>query len=173
MNQSTMNSMISNISKVTLLALLVFGMSGCKLFKKKTGNTEITDNTPDPVEEVVDAPVETEDIPEEPKEELPERNVVEDITLERRLDGYFEAIATASSVGAANNNIREALTQFSTPSAPVLIIFYKGNGQPSYDEPTTIEKYLNYLKDTKNEPARVDEMVLDDNGKVKELVLTR
>ncbi len=52
-------------------------------------------------------------------------------------------------------------------------MIYKEGGKPSYDEPTTIEKYLNYLKDTKNNKAKVEEVVYDANGKIKELVLKK
>ena len=62
---------------------------------------------------------------------------------------------------------------FSNSEAPVLIVIYKEGGKPSYDEPTTIGKYLNYLKDTKNNKARVEEVVYDTNGKIKELVLRK
>lgn len=172
-NQADMNRIIAINCKVILLCVLVFGLSGCKLFKKNKASTTTTTAISEPEDaDNLNTPVVVEE--ETPvKDEVPERNVVEDISLERRIDGYFGAISSASSVNAANNNIQEALSQFSNPSAPVLIIFYKGNGQPSYDEPTTIEKYLNYLKDTKKKPARVEEMVLDERGKIKELVLLR
>ena len=42
-----------------------------------------------------------------------------------------------------------------------------------YDRPTTIEKYLNYLKDRKAYKAEVENIVYDDYGKIKELELRK
>ena len=70
-------------------------------------------------------------------------------------------------------SIEEALSMFSSPDAPLLIVFYEANGKASYDQPTTIEKYLNYLKDTGNASAQVEEIVKDSNGKIKEIVLKK
>ncbi|MEM6737072.1 MAG: nucleoid-structuring protein H-NS [Bacteroidota bacterium] len=95
------------------------------------------------------------------------------LTAEQTLNDYFNAIANASSTSSANSSITEALTLFSSPDAPLLIVFYEANGKASYDEPTTIEKYLNYLKDTKNNSAQVDEIVTDGDGKIKEIVLKK
>ena len=144
-----------------LLAVLMLAFSSCKSKKKLT---EISDA------KVVSLP--PEDVPYDEPEE-PERKAVNEPTRNERLTDYFRAIAGASSVTSANNSIQEALRMFSASSAPVLIIIYSANGQNDYDEPTTIANYLNYLKDTKNAAVMVEEMVLDDNGKIKELVLRK
>ena len=146
------------LSLVILLAMM-FGFSSCKNKKKLT---EISD----PVE------VKEEMAQEEADAEEPEVVVVEP-TKEAKLNNYFGAIAKASSTSSANASINEALSMFSNADAPVLIVIYKEGGKPSYDEPTTIEKYLNYLKDTKNNKAKVEEVVYDANGKIKELVLKK
>jgi hypothetical protein len=42
-----------------------------------------------------------------------------------------------------------------------------------YDEPTTIRKYLEYLKDQKRINTEVKSLVMDDNGKIKEVELAK
>ncbi|MEQ8472386.1 MAG: nucleoid-structuring protein H-NS [Marinoscillum sp.] len=147
-----------------LLLALVVGFSSCKNKKKMS---EVSD---------------TQEIKEQMEEELgdddmtdpePERNAVKEPTKSQKLENYFTAIANSSSATSANGSISEALTMFSSPDAAVLIVIYRGTGNPDYDEPTTIKKYLEYLKDTKNNKAVVEEMVLDDYGKIKELVLKK
>lgn len=90
-----------------------------------------------------------------------------------KLESYFNSIANAPSLTSANNSIREAESMFNSSDAPVLIIFYAAGGKAEYDEPTTINKYLHYLKDTKKSINRVEDYTLDSNGKIKELVLFR
>ena len=90
-----------------------------------------------------------------------------------RLNNFFNGIATASSADAANSQIQQALGLFSSPSAPVLIIIAKSGGMTDYDEPTTINKYLNYLKDQKKKADTIENIVFDDAGKIKELELTK
>lgn len=162
-----MKNQIFNISPLSLVILLamVFGFSSCKNKKKLT---EISD----PVEVQEEIAQEEMEAEEEP-EEVEERVAVKEPTKEARLNNYFGAIASASSISGANASISEAMTMFSNADAPVLIVIYKEGGKPSYDEPTTIEKYLNYLKDTKNNKAKVEEIVYDTNGKIKELVLKK
>ena len=66
-----------------------------------------------------------------------------------RLNTYFASIANSSNATSANKSITEALAMFASPSTPVLIVISEEDGQKDYDRPTTIEKYLNYLKDQK------------------------
>lgn len=150
---------------LTLLIAMVIGFSSCKN-KKQIANMSNT--------EEIKAEIEAEEV-EEPVsiEEAEDRVVTREPTKESKLTNYFSAISAASSIDGANASIREALTMFSSEEAPVLIVIYKEGGKPSYDEPTTIGKYLNYLKDTKNNKAKVEEVIYDDNGKIKELVLRK
>ena len=146
-------------------ALLLFLIS-CKAKKAALDATSPTDDTEVlPPPQPVTVPVEKEAPTKKPEKPAP--------TLDDRLTGYFGEIANASSVTMANNNIREALGLFSTADAPVLIIFYTANGQEDFDEPTTISKYLNYLKDQGKNPHKVKEMVTDNQGRIKELVLVK
>ena len=92
---------------------------------------------------------------------------------EQRLNQYFDAIANAGSITAANRNINEALSLFSTPDALVLIIISKSGGQKDYDRPTSIKKYLEYLKDQKKNINAIDNIVYDSQGKIKELELIK
>lgn len=89
------------------------------------------------------------------------------------INDYFASISTANSVSQANMLIVDALKLFTSPEAPVLIIISKSGEQVDYDRPTTIKNYLNYLKDTKNNSNKVDKIVKDDAGKIKELELLK
>lgn len=85
----------------------------------------------------------------------------------------FDAIANARDVSAANIAIREALMQFSNEDVPVLIVISRDGQEPDYDEPTTIRKYLEYIKDQKKSPNKVATAEYDSNGKIKVLELEK
>ena len=89
------------------------------------------------------------------------------------LEKNFNSIATASSVTQANRIINETLQLFSSNSAPVLIIISQAGGFNDYDRPTTIEDYLNYLKDQKVNRNRVSDLKFNDNGKITEVELIK
>lgn len=89
----------------------------------------------------------------------------------RKVESYFQSIASAGSVESANAKIDEALGLFSSPDAPVLIIIKRTGDVIDYDKPTTIKGYLNYLKDQKKTFNKVDKIEYDANGKIKELIL--
>jgi hypothetical protein len=90
-----------------------------------------------------------------------------------KLEGYFNAISNASSTDAANASINEALSMFSTPDTPVLIVIHEAAGQKDYDRPTTIRDYLNYLKDQKKKADKVGELKFDASGKITEVELVK
>ena len=94
-------------------------------------------------------------------------------TSESDLNSMFQNVALARSTSDANSQIRDAINMFASSETPVLIIISQSGGQTDYDEPTTISKYLNYLKDTKSSPDEVYNMVFDANGKIKELELIK
>lgn len=85
----------------------------------------------------------------------------------------FDAIASARDVASANVAIREALMQFSNEDIPVLILISTDGEIKDYDEPTTIRKYLEYIKDQKKSPNKVLNAAYDGNGKIKELELQK
>jgi hypothetical protein len=90
-----------------------------------------------------------------------------------KLNQYFESIANSGSTTSANSSITEALSMFSSPQAPVLIVISEANGQKDYDKPTTILNYLNYLKDQKKSNSTVTNMKTDASGKIMELELKK
>lgn len=85
----------------------------------------------------------------------------------------FSAVAGARDVSAANIAIREALMQFSNEDVPVLILISQDGDIKDYDEPTTIKKYLEYIKDQKKSPNKVLSADYDSNGKIKLLELQK
>lgn len=89
------------------------------------------------------------------------------------LEDYFTIIAGAPGPETANVKITEVLKQFASPDVPVIIIIYHVGDIVDYDTPTTIEKYLNYLKDQKVVNARINNIKYDDNGKITELELIK
>ena len=142
-----------------IIASVMF--TSCKNKKKAT---EISD-TAQVAQEIEEEIAVYEDV-EEVEEEV-------SLTSSQQLSKYMAAIASSSSTTEANGNIREAMTMFSSPDAVVLIEIYRAADAIDYDEPTTASKYLNYLKDQKKNPAKVQDIVYDNQGKIKELVLRR
>ena len=89
------------------------------------------------------------------------------------IDEYFSQIAGATNSGSANAKIAETMKLFASPDVPVLIIISQAGGITDYDKPTTIEKYLNYLKDTKNYNNSVNEVKFDGYGQITSLELIK
>ena len=85
----------------------------------------------------------------------------------------FTSIANAGSVSQANRVINETLGLFESPNVPVLIIIKQNAGFNDYDRPTTIENYLNYLKDQKKATEKVHDIKYNSNGKINELELIK
>ncbi len=102
-----------------------------------------------------------------------EDNKAVDVDTEQRLNQYFDAIAGSGSIAGANRNINEALGLFSSPDALVLIIISKSGNVKDYDKPTTIKKYLEYLKDQNKNINAIDKVVYDNQGKISELELIK
>ena len=117
---------------LTVMLFVLLAMGACKSKKK--------------VVEAPPAPVPVEEPAPQPKP-APQPSA-EEVAV-GKLENYFNAVANASNVQSANNTIREALGMFSNQNTPVLIVIHEESGRKDYDEPTTIERYLNYLKDTK------------------------
>lgn len=89
------------------------------------------------------------------------------------LENHFMAIAGAPSIPLANERISQALQLFASPDVPVLIIISQAGGFNDYDKPTTIRRYLDWLKDQKVSPNRVEQAKYDNNGKITELELIK
>jgi hypothetical protein len=90
-----------------------------------------------------------------------------------RLENIFNQVSSSGSTSDANSRIREALSMFASPETPVLIIISQSGDNVDYDEPTTIKKYLEYLKDTQTPPAAIHNLEVDSNGKIKEVELIK
>ncbi|WP_052311240.1 hypothetical protein [Bernardetia litoralis] len=90
----------------------------------------------------------------------------------KTIKDFFTEIANASDANTANASIQNALKLFTSPEAPVLIIIAEEGGEKDYDEPTTAEKYLNFVKDQKKMNHKVVSIGTDDNGKIKLLELS-
>ena len=90
-----------------------------------------------------------------------------------KLNQYFQSISSSGNTASANGSINEALTLFSSPDTPVLIVISEEGGQKDYDRPTTIRQYLNYLKDTKNNSNSISNLQFDNSGKITELELRK
>ncbi|WP_143960666.1 nucleoid-structuring protein H-NS [Litoribacter populi] len=153
MKKRTAKSPLSRLLTLALFCLLAMG--ACKSKKKVTEAAP----EPQPVEEPAPAPA--------PAQPSAEEEAVS------KLENYFNSIANSSNVNSANSSIQEALSMFANQQTPVLIVIYEENGMKDYDEPTTIEKYLNYLKDTKKNLNFISDVRVDNSGKVTELELRR
>ena len=89
------------------------------------------------------------------------------------LENNFRSIANAGSTSQANRVINETLGLFESNNVPVLIIISQAGGFNDYDRPTTIEKYLNYLKDQRISRNSVNDIKYNTNGKISELELIK
>ncbi len=98
-----------------------------------------------------------------------EQAAAADVVLGRN----FNSIANAGSVSQANRVINETLDMFESPNVTVLIIIKQNAGFNDYDRPTTIENYLNYLKDQKKATEKISDIKYNSNGKINELELIK
>lgn len=154
----------SKLILYVMIACLSVGAVGCKSSKKATK-----------------AKMEEEARLAKEREEKLKREEAERLRKEEeakkapyiKLENSFNQIAGAGSVEAANKSIQEALTLFSSPDAPLLIVISKEGENKDYDKPTTIQKYLEYLKDQKKNLNTLTNLVFDDNGKIKEVELRK
>ena len=89
------------------------------------------------------------------------------------LESNLGKIAASSGTAQANNLIKETLELFENKDVPVLIIISQAGGFNDYDRPTTIENYLNYVKDQKVSRNRVANLKFNDNGKITEVELIK
>ena len=105
-------------------------------------------------------------------EAAPAPVVKEEVAVER-LETQFNAIASSANSTTANQTIQEVLGMFANQEVPVFIVIHEEAGVKDYDEPTTIKKYAEYLKDTKKNLNYISDIRLGAGGKVTELELRR
>ncbi len=152
-------SLISlSFRKTMLMAVIaLMAMGACKSKKKAV--------------EPAPAPVVMEEVVKPTPAPAPVVRSAEEIAVEK-LENQFTSIASASNVTAANQSIQDVLAMFSNQETPLLIVIHEEGGVKDYDEPTTIKKYLEYLKDTKKNLNYISDIRLA-GGKVTELELKR
>ncbi|MDZ7608454.1 MAG: hypothetical protein U5K79_23355 [Cyclobacteriaceae bacterium] len=97
----------------------------------------------------------------------------EGATAPKGLTDYFDLIAKSTDITASNKYINEALGLFANENVPVLIIIAKSGEIVDYDRPTTIKKYLEYIKDQKISRNSIENVVYDASGKITELELIK
>ncbi len=111
------------------------------------------------------------------EEERLKREEMEKAQRERQkyasITNAFAGIARAANYDEANSSIENALSLYATPDVPVLIIISQENGYNDYDRPTTISKFLNYVKDTKEFKFGVESVKYNEQGKITELELIK
>lgn len=158
------------IKVCTLLILVSVSVSACKSKKKIA---EVT--APEIVQ--VSEPEEDEDAKAaEEAARIARENAAKKasnipVPVAKKITNYLDAISTAPSTTSANTSITELLGMFESKNAPVLIVIYDDGVDVDYDEPTTIEKYLNYLKDQKKNPNELRDYKTNAAGKITELEL--
>jgi vacuolar-type H+-ATPase subunit I/STV1 len=89
------------------------------------------------------------------------------------INEYFVRIANTQDVNAANGLIKEALKMYSSEDTPVLIIIHQEGDVVDYDKPTTIKKYLNFVKDQKKYNNKISSVKFDPYGQITELELIK
>jgi len=94
---------------------------------------------------------------------------------ENILQDNFDMIAQlgATNIEAANSKITKTLSLFDSPETPVLIIVAREGNIIDYDKPTTIARFLEYLKDQKENRNRVENIKKNSFGKITELELIK
>ncbi|HAG16266.1 MAG TPA: hypothetical protein DCG69_07040 [Bacteroidales bacterium] len=90
------------------------------------------------------------------------------------INAHFISVAQSKNVAEANLRIQQALTYYASPEVPVLIIVsVYGDNKKDYDKPTTINNYLNYLKDSKIYDKQIESLLFDQNHKITEIELIK
>lgn len=91
----------------------------------------------------------------------------------QEIDTQLASISTSSTIDAANQKIMLSMDKFASPDVPVLIIISQAGGFNDYDRPTTISKFLHYLKDKQEYKYQVVNIKKDALGKITELELLK
>lgn len=90
-----------------------------------------------------------------------------------KIESLFDDVANTKSMEMANTRINEALRFFASPDVPVLQIIFMDGSTKDYDRPTTIKKYLEYIKDRGKNVNKIHNVQFDANGKITELELIK
>jgi hypothetical protein len=174
--------LLKNSSRLVMLALfvlLVLGGAGCKSKKKAMEAAKAAEEKAKMEQEAALKKQRDEEeaalrMEKEAEERAKREAEARKSTPSAKLEEYFNAIAGSGSVASANSSINEALTLFSSPDTPVLIVIHESaDGQKDYDRPTTIKSYLNYLKDQKKSMNKVGDLQFDSNGRITSVELIK
>ncbi|NCA77993.1 MAG: hypothetical protein EOM90_16830 [Alphaproteobacteria bacterium] len=98
------------------------------------------------------------------------------LPVKTQIENAFDAIARYAAGGnytQADNTIDKTLKFFSSDDVPVLIIISREGTIVDYDKPTTIKRYMNFIRDTKASNNVIDAIMTDANGKIKGLDLIK
>lgn len=148
-----------SLRKAMLMAILALTVMGACKSKKK-------------VAEAAPAPAQKEEVAKPAPPPPTVARSAEEVAVER-LEKFFTTVATSTNAMTANQSIQEVLGMFANQEIPVLVVIHEEGGIKDYDEPTSIKKYLDYLKDTKKNLNYIADIRLDAAGKVTELELRR
>lgn len=102
-----------------------------------------------------------------------EKEKKKEVNKYQYINDYFNQIASARDVTTANAKIAEALKLYAGKNVPVLIIISQSGEITDYDKPTTIEQYLNYVKDQKRYSNEIHNVKFDEYGQITELELIK
>ena len=102
-----------------------------------------------------------------------EQEILEQERKYEKIEAYFDAVANNKSMEMAQKSINDALKFFASPDVPVLTIIHIEGNVKDYDRPTTIKKYLEYLKDQGKNMNEIYNVVFDRNGKITEIELIK
>lgn len=102
-----------------------------------------------------------------------EQKKLKEVSKYEEIDTQLSSISTSTTIDAANKKIMLSLDQFTSPDVPVLIIISQAGGFNDYDRPTTISKFLHYLKDKQQYKYNVESVKRDGLGKITELELIK
>ena len=107
------------------------------------------------------------------EDEMKRKKAEEERTRYDYINDYFYQIARTDDVTAANAKISEAMKLYADKDVPVLIIISQADGIIDYDKPTTIENYLNFVKDQKSYSNKIHNVKFDEYGQITELELIK
>ncbi len=110
---------------------------------------------------------------EERLRKIEEQKLKEEAVKYEAIDTQLKSISTSSTIDAANKKIMLSMDQFASPDVPVLVIISQAGGFNDYDRPTTISKFLHYLKDKQQYKYQVVSVKKDALGKITELELLK
>ncbi|MCI4671561.1 MAG: hypothetical protein MRZ79_25690 [Bacteroidia bacterium] len=91
--------------------------------------------------------------------------------LKVAINQTFGDIANASSYEEANDMINSLMSRFASSDTPILIVIDQEGGDKAYDKPTTARKLLDYIKDKKENPYIVSEILLNRSDKIQSMEL--